>query len=223
MNPVDEVLLDCRAVSKTFSIDGLDLKAVDTVDLQVRAGEKILIQGPSGSGKTTLLMIAAGMLVPSSGTINFIGQDHYQRSSDERCRMRRKEIGVVLPMFHLLPYLNAIENIALGYRGPDRLQRATSLLDRIGLIGRERQMPNQMSGGERRRLVVARALLHEPQLLFADEPTSNLDGDHAAIVGELLSERAASGGGVVVITHQKIPGFEGDRSFRMERGRLAAM
>jgi ABC-type lipoprotein export system ATPase subunit len=141
-------------------------------------------------------------------------------SGNESAALRAGFLGVVLPMFHLLPYMDAADNVALGYRGGGGRGKAIESLAAIGLAGRERQLPDRMSAGERRRLIVARALLHEPGLILADEPTSNLDEANAAEIAQMLKARALNGAGVLLITHESSQRFEADRVFSMESGRL---
>jgi len=215
-----ETLLDVRDASRLFDIDGAVLKAVDKACLRVAAGEVVVIRGASGSGKTTLMMMAAGMLRPSVGEIRLKGRDPYKMKGSDSATLRADFLGVVLPMFHLLPYLDAADNVALGYRGGGGRAKAIRLLAEISLAGRQRQSPDRMSAGERRRLIVARALLHEPKLILADEPIANLDESNAAEIAAMLKARAIEGAGVLVITHEPPQRFEADRVLMMESGRL---
>lgn len=220
MSEPGETLLDVREVSRLFDVDGAELRAVDAASLQVSAGEVVVINGASGSGKTTLMMMAAGMLRPSAGEIRLMGRDPYQMNGGDSAALRAGFLGVVLPMFHLLPYLDAADNVALGYRGAGGRTKAIASIAAIGLAGRERQLPDRMSAGERRRLIVARALLHEPKLILADEPTANLDEANASEIAAMLKARAVDGAGVLLITHESSQRFEADRVFTMESGRL---
>jgi len=213
-------LLECEQLTREFPISGKSVRVVDAATLQVSRGEMVVIRGASGSGKTTLLMMAAGMLRPSAGLVRVLGQDPYQMSPDRRSRLRATSIGVVLPMFHLLPYLDAADNVALGYVGSHGRTEATKLLSSMGLGERVRQLPDRMSAGERRRLMVARAMLHQPPLVLADEPTANLDSANVDQITGLLREVKMRGGGVLVITHESPARFDADRIYQMRAGRL---
>ena len=218
--PRESALLDCRGVTRSFPIGGVDVKVVDGVDLSVKAGELVVLAGASGSGKTTLLMMAGGMLRPDSGSVRVRGEDPYAMSADRRAALRAGTIGLILPTFELLPYLDAADNVAIGYRGRDGRTAATELLGQIGLAGRAGQMPARMSAGERRRLLVARGLVHRPSLVLADEPTANLDRENAEQVIQRLRAARQGGAGVLVITHEPPQLFGADRVYRMEAGRL---
>ena len=220
MSEPGEWLLDVREASRVFDVDGAELRAVDAASLQVSAGEVVVINGASGSGKTTLMMMAAGMLRPTAGEIRLLGRDPYKMNGNDSAALRAGFLGVVLPMFHLLPYMDAAANVALGYRGGSGRAKAIESIAAIGMAGRERQLPDRMSAGERRRLIVARALLHDPKLVLADEPTANLDEANSAEIAAMLKARAVGGAGVLLITHESSRRFEADRVLTMESGRL---
>ncbi len=220
-NQDDSPILMCDGLSKLFIAAGdLQIKAVNSASLRLREHEVVVVHGSSGSGKTTLLMMLAGMLQPTSGSIQLFNRDLYGQSVSQRTRLRRDQIGVVLPMFHLLPYLDAAANVALGYGRKQGRARALELLDRLGLADRAKQLPDRMSAGERRRLLVARALIHQPRLLLADEPTSNLDEENGAIIQQLLIEHARAGNGVLIVTHEDPRRFKADSVYRMSAGSL---
>lgn len=215
-----DTLLACQRLTRVFPIAGVEVKVVDGVDLHLKAGEFVVLTGPSGSGKTTLLMMAAGMLRPSSGTVRVLGEDLDSLSADRRAALRASTIGLILPTFELLPYLDAADNVTIGYRGRDGRALATELLGQIGLAGRAAQLPAKMSAGERRRLLVARGLVHRPKLVLADEPTANLDRASAEQVIQRLRAARRDGAGVLVITHEPPESFGADRVYRLEAGRL---
>ncbi|HID07899.1 MAG TPA: ABC transporter ATP-binding protein, partial [Armatimonadetes bacterium] len=169
-------------VTKIYQSRGGQVKALDNVNLRVERGEFVVIRGPSGSGKTTLLLIVGGMLDPTAGKVIVDGVDLTSISERARAKFRGQNIGFVFQMFHLVPYLNVIENVLLagGAKGGnvDR-ERARALLKRLGLAEREQHKPSQLSVGERQRTAIARALFNQPKLILADEPTGNLDPDSA--------------------------------------------
>lgn len=203
--------------------------AVDRVSLSVLPGRIVVIQGPSGSGKSTLMMILAGMLRPTGGRVELLGTDPYQMAPNARSQFRRTNLGVVLPSFGLLPYLSAKANLGLGYAGPDRDDRINELLTQLGLAHKAAQLTDRMSSGERRRLLVARALVHRPQLLLADEPTANLDRENAEIVRKLIvgyvqdaspDTEERLGPAALIVTHESPSMFSADRVYTMREGCL---
>jgi len=214
-------LLDCQQLSQSFRLpDGSHLRAVQQVSLTLAQGQTVVVKGPSGSGKTTLLMMAAGMLRPQSGKVLLNGQDVYALSPARRGALRSSQIGVILPMFHLLPYLNAVSNISIAVPGVSGRRRAQQLMQRVGLPDRATQLPDGMSAGECRRLMVARALVHGPHWILADEPTSHLDDHSAGLIRELLREAAESGCGLLVVTHDDPALFHADCVYQMNAGNL---
>jgi putative ABC transport system ATP-binding protein len=184
-------------VSLTYGASNAPVKALDRVDLALAAGQFVVIRGPSGCGKTTLLLAAGGMLRPSQGRVALGGQDLYRLTGGERARVRARDIGFVFQMFHLAPYLDVLENVMLSAGAGDRRRRAVrarELLDELGLSSRLRHKPAQLSTGERQRTALARALLNEPKVVLADEPTGNLDPENSTVVFEHLRIFHRTGG-----------------------------
>jgi ABC-type lipoprotein export system ATPase subunit len=196
-------MLAIENLSKTYRARAGEVKALDEVSLGIEKGEFIVVCGPSGSGKTTLLMTIAAMLRPSHGVVRYNGQDIYQMPSADRARFRAVNIGFVFQMFHLVPYLNVLENVLLagGRRRGEDLTRAEELLQRLGLQPRLGHRPAELSAGEKQRTALARALLNRPRLILADEPTGNLDPENARSVLTHLREFQRDGGTVLVATH----------------------
>jgi ABC-type lipoprotein export system ATPase subunit len=196
-------MLKCRNLTKTYKTRGGEVKALDGVSLRIDKGGFVAICGPSGSGKTTLLLMMAAMLRPSGGTVQFEEKDVYGMAGSERALFRAKNIGFVFQMFHLVPYLNVLENVlvAAGAVGRSDDGRAKELLQRLGLLHRMYHRPAQLSAGEKQRAAMARALLNQPKLILADEPTGNLDPDNAASVLGYLRDFQRDGGTVIVATH----------------------
>ena len=196
-------MLVLENLSKAYRTRIHKVKALDGVSLRIEKGEFVVVCGPSGSGKTTLLMMIAAMLHPSRGSVRFEDKDIYKMTGPERAQFRANNIGFVFQMFHLVPYLNVLENVLVagGAIGKTDRTRAKELLQRLGLQHRIRHRPSELSAGEKQRAAIARALLNRPKLILADEPTGNLDPDNAAGVLKHLHEFQQDGGTVVVATH----------------------
>ena len=194
------------------------------VDLTVQAGERVAVVGPSGSGKSSLIAVAAGLEQPTQGTVRLFGQDLASLNEDGRARLRRGRAALVFQSFHLLPNMTAEENVAapLEIAGQaDEGETARRWLQRVGLAARGRHYPHQLSGGEQQRVALARALAARPALLFADEPTGNLDAANAALVADMMFDLAAeTGAALVLVTHDSALAARTDRQTRMDGGRL---
>ena len=178
------------------------------VSLEVAAGESLAVMGVSGSGKSSLLAVAAGLEPPSAGSVRLLGQELAGLSEDRLAKLRRGRVGVVFQAFHLLPNMTALENVAAGLelagaaRAKEARARAREALARVGLSGREGHYPSQLSGGEQQRTAVARAVAAGPEIVFADEPTGNLDSASGAAVRDLLFTAVReSGAALVLVTH----------------------
>ena len=185
----DPFVLRVDALTKSFSSGGRMLTVIDDVSFTVDEGETCSIVGPSGSGKTTLLGLCAGLDRPSSGTVTLCGIDLEPLDEDERAEVRNQHVGFVFQTFRLLPTLTALENVMVPaeLRGTaDARARAADLLGEVGLGDRLDHYPSQLSGGEQQRVAMARAFINEPRILFADEPTGNLDAETAERVEDLL-------------------------------------
>ena len=196
------------------------------LDFTVEPGERVAVIGPSGSGKSTLIAIAAGLERPTRGQVRLLGQELSRLDEDGRARLRRGKVSLVFQAFHLLPNMTAEENVAApleiaGAKGAT--QTACEWLDRVGLAARLRHYPHQLSGGEQQRVALARALATSPALLFADEPTGNLDHDNAAHVADLIFVLAAeTRAALVLVTHDELLAGRADRVARMAAGRIEA-
>lgn len=201
------MILRLEHVTKTYAGSSSLVHAVRDVSLDVDAGDFVVLQGPSGCGKTTALLMAGGLLKPDSGQVSVTDQDPYELTSNARAAFRARTIGFVFQQFHLVPYLSVLENvlapcIAADVKSGFR-ERADVLIERFGLAHREQHLPGELSSGERQRTALARALLNEPQLLLADEPTGNLDQENAEAVLGHMNEFAESGGAVLLVTHDE--------------------
>ncbi|WP_198653631.1 ABC transporter ATP-binding protein [Actinocorallia populi] len=218
-------VLSARGVRKEYGEgDGL-VRAVDSVDLQVGAGETVAIMGPSGCGKSTLLHLLGGLDRPSGGEVVLNGRRIDDISEKALARVRRTDVGHVFQSFHLMEELTAVENVELSAllagRAPRAARRrAEELLERLGLAGRSGFLPSALSGGQRQRVAVARALCNEPLVVLADEPTGNLDSAAALDVLRLFRDLRESGQTLVIVTHDARIAATADRMFSMRDGSL---
>lgn len=206
--------------------DGRELDILSAIDIQVNAGEVVAILGPSGSGKSTLLGLLAGLDQPSSGRVSLLGADLAGLDEDARAALRAGRVGFVFQSFQLLPGMTALENVALplqlGGRDSARDQ-AGRLLHEVGLGERLSHLPRQLSGGEQQRVALARAFAGDPQVLFADEPTGNLDSDSGArVIDLMLALRDRVGSALLLVTHDQDLARRCDRVVCIEAGRLQA-
>jgi lipoprotein-releasing system ATP-binding protein len=221
-----ETVLRAVGVRRGFSEGGAQLDVLKTVDLEVAAGERMAIVGVSGSGKTTLLQVLGGLDAPDGGQVLIEGQDIHALAERERCQLRNRAVGFIYQFHHLLPEFSALENVAMPLlvrrvSAHEARQRATTVLDRVGLSSRLTHRPHQLSGGERQRAAVARALVTDPSLVLADEPTGNLDGANARQVFELMLElNRDKGTALIVVTHDLQLASRMDRVLTLTDGKL---
>ncbi len=197
-------MIRVHALTKSYLSGGRPLTVLKDISFSITSGEVVAIVGPSGSGKTTLLGLLAGLDRPTYGTVTIDGQELTRLDEDQLARFRAERVGFVFQSFHLLPTLTARENVEvpLELRGEDPGPRSTQLLTRVGLGGREHHYPSQLSGGEQQRVALARAFSNRPKILFADEPTGNLDGVTGAKVIEIMLElNRELGTTTVLVTH----------------------
>jgi len=200
-----------------------NVRALDGITFQVAEGEWIAIMGPSGSGKTTLINILGGLDSPTAGKALVDGMDVAKLDEAGLTRFRAEKIGFIFQQFHLVPYLTALENVMLAqyFHSTTDETEAREALHRVGLAGRATHLPAQLSGGEQQRVAVARALINQPKLILADEPTGNLDEANEAIVLQLMRELHAEGRTILMVTHAPSIGRLADRRIELAHGRLA--
>jgi len=225
--PTDDLpVVEARGITKVYRMEGVEVRALDGVDMAVAHGDSLAIMGPSGSGKSTLLGLLGGLDRPTSGSLAFEGRDVASLDDDELARVRNQVVGFVFQNFQLLPRTSALGNVGLPlvYRGlgrAERRRRATEALEAVGLAQRLQHRPSQLSGGEQQRVAIARALAAEPAMLLADEPTGNLDSRSGDEVLELLARlRAERGVAVVVVTHDAGVAARLDHTLLVRDGRL---
>ena len=212
-------------VERTYRMQGVPIHALRGVSLDVGEGDFVALVGPSGSGKSTLLHVLGGVDVPDAGTVVADGTDLSTLGDRELTRHRLEHVGLVFQRFHLLPMLTATENVEIplaeiGLGRAERRQRARELLDRVGLGDRVKHRPGELSGGQRQRVAIARALANRPSLLFADEPTGELDGETSRGILELFESLAVSGTAIVVATHDLKLAAAAGRQMKMVDGRF---
>lgn len=213
-------------IEKTVTGPAGSLTILHAVDIEIRAGEVVAIVGPSGSGKSTLLGILAGLDQASSGSVSMLQQPLGQLDEDSRARLRAGKVGFVFQSFQLLPGLTALENVMLPLelsRHPDAKATARQMLSDVGLAERADHHPLQLSGGEQQRVAIARAFVSNPELLFADEPTGNLDAETGERIIDLMFDlRKEKGSALVLVTHDEKLAARCDRRLVMDSGRLQA-
>ena len=199
-----------------------DITALDDVNITVARGEFVAIMGSSGSGKTTLMNILTCLDTPSEGQVLLNGTDAAALDEEARRTFRARTIGLVFQQFHLLPYLTACENVMLAqyYHSVTDKVAALAALERVGLDHRSSHLPKQLSGGEQQRVCIARALINEPEILFADEPTGNLDAENERIVLNIFAELHAQGRTIVMVTHNPDLGQQTDRIIQLQHGKI---
>jgi len=220
-------ILEARHVTKTYQLDHRVITVLEDVSLSVAPGEFIIIQGSSGSGKTTLLTMLSGLDFPTQGQLFIDGREITHASEDQLAPLRNRDIGFVFQAFHLVPSMTARENIMLpaelkGDR--DAGKRADALLERVGLSGRAKNLPSQLSGGEKQRVALARALILKPELVLCDEPTGNLDHESAETVVSLLFDlHKRQKNMLIVVTHNLEVAGRFGKKFKLSNARLQSV
>src|SRR5712692_540313 len=218
-------MLQVRGLAKRFEPA---TPLLESIDLDVAAAEWVAIVGESGSGKSTLLHLVAGLDRPDRGDVRLDGIILDSTDDDALALWRRRNVGFVFQAFHLLPYLSVADNVSLplallGVAGGERARRAAAALEAVGLAGTASRRPGSLSGGEMQRAAIARALIHEPRLVLADEPTGNLDAANAATVLDCLRDAVKrAGAAAVMVTHSPIAASRADRVLRLAAGTLQA-
>jgi putative ABC transport system ATP-binding protein len=227
MAQANGLIVEATGLERLYTTGETQVAALAGLSLDVRRGEFVAVMGPSGSGKSTLLNILAGLERPSGGRVVVDGVDLGSLDEEGLARYRRANVGMVFQAFNLLPRYRVIDNVAFpllfaGVPVADRQRRAAAVLDRLGLSPRAGHRPSQLSGGEMQRTAIARALITDPALLLADEPTGNLDSANGAALLMLLDELHARGQTIVLVTHDAAIAARAQRIIQMRDGRIVA-
>jgi putative ABC transport system ATP-binding protein len=221
-----EIVLSTKGLGKQVSSPEGTLTILTDITIEIRSGETVALVGPSGAGKTTLLALLAGLDNPTSGGVRLCGEDLGALDEDGRALVRGRNVGFVFQSFHLVPSLTALENVMLPLElasQPDAGERAKKALESVGLDSRTSHYPRQLSGGEKQRVAIARAFVTNPAVLFADEPTGNLDTASGERITDLLFDmNKQSGTTLVLVTHDKTLAARCDRIMELEAGKLLA-
>jgi putative ABC transport system ATP-binding protein len=218
-------IIETLRISKKYALDGRQIVVLDNISLKIESGEFLAVTGNSGSGKTTLLSLLSGLDKPSSGRVRINQRDITDLNEDALAPLRNETIGFVFQSFHLVPSLTALENVSFPAelrKDKNAVERAKALLIRVGLQDRNTSFPHQLSGGEKQRVAICRALINEPKILFADEPTGNLDSGNSdailQLLRELYTEHQAT---LIMATHNNDIAAMADRIIFLEDGRIA--
>jgi putative ABC transport system ATP-binding protein len=219
-------LLELRNVSKIYRLGGEEIRALDDVTLDIEAGQFISIIGPSGSGKSTLMHILGCLDTPSSGTIRLDGKMIQDATSRELAQIRNRKIGFVFQFFNLLPKLNVLQNVELpmiysGISARQRRERAMASLRMVEMENRAKHRPSQLSGGQQQRTAIARALVNDPRIVFADEPTGNLDSHTGELILQMFSRLSSEGRTIILVTHDPEIAAVTPRRIEIRDGRVA--
>lgn len=223
--PMNDVMIETTDLHRSYTIGRKSIEVLHGIDLSIRRGERVFLCGPSGAGKTTLLYTLAGLEHPERGSVKIDGVDLYGMRRKEQAGFRNARIGYVFQNYHLLPELTALENVAVpgAIAGRDTTELALKALERVGLSDRTDHLPAELSGGEQQRVAIARAIVNEPKVLFADEPTGNLDSKNSADIMKILMDLATEHGvTLVVVTHDQNLAKVGDRTLVIRDGSIHA-
>jgi putative ABC transport system ATP-binding protein len=221
------MLIEARNVKKLYRTELVETTALDSIDLTIDQGQFVSIMGPSGCGKSTLLHILGLIDTPTDGTYRFLGEDVSRYAERQRAAIRKKNIGFVFQSFNLIDELTVYENVELPLvyaKTPvnERQTKVDAVLERMGIAHRRDHMPSQLSGGQQQRVAVARAVVNQPNLILADEPTGNLDSEHGNEVMKILTQLNEEGTSVLMVTHSPENAAYGERTIRMLDGRILA-
>jgi len=213
-----EIVLETKGLTKRFGA----VTPLDHIDMQIKKGEWVSIMGPSGSGKTTMLNILSCLDTATEGDYILDGVNTSTLTEKERVAVRREKIGLIFQQFHLVPYLSALENVMLAQYYHSTIDRDDALeaLERVGLSHRTSHLPSQLSGGEQQRVCIARALINEPAIILADEPTGNLDEANEEVVLDLFKGLHNEGRTIILVTHNPELAVFSDRTVRLQHGKV---
>jgi ABC-type lipoprotein export system ATPase subunit len=221
---VSDAMIETLDLHRSYRIGKKSIEVLHGVNLSIAKGEKVFLCGPSGAGKTTLLYTLAGLERPERGTVHIAGTDLYSLGRKAQAKFRNQSIGYVFQNYHLLPELTAVENVAVpgAIAGINRTEEALVALERVGLKDRADHLPAEMSGGEQQRVAIARAIVNQPAVLFADEPTGNLDSNTSKEIMEILLKLADEHDvTLIVVTHDQNLAKVGDRTLIIKDGKIS--
>ena len=221
---MNDVMIETVDLHRSYRIGRKSIEVLRGIDMTIRRGERVFLCGPSGAGKTTLLYTLAGLERPERGSVHIHGADLYAMGRKAQSQFRNREIGYVFQNYHLLPELTALENVAVpgAIAGRDSSEAAMKALARVGLSDRAEHLPAELSGGEQQRVAIARAIVNEPMVLFADEPTGNLDSKNSSEIMSILMDLATEHQvTLVVVTHDQNLAKAGDRTLIIKDGSIA--
>lgn len=217
-------LVKCQNISKIYHLEGVDVPALQSVSLSIEEGNFVSIVGPSGSGKSTLMHILGLLDKPTSGNILFENQDVSDLNQNEQAEIRSKKIGFIFQSFNLLARTSSIDNVIVpmlySSNRKDMVGRATSILEKVGLGDRLKNTPGQLSGGQQQRVAIARALINDPKIIFADEPTGNLDSKSGQEIMTMLHELNSEGKTIIVVTHDSDIANQAHHKIVMKDGKI---
>ncbi len=222
-----QTILKVNNLCKSYFMNKTELKVLDSVSFSLEKAESIAITGPSGSGKSTLMGLCAGLDNPDSGEIILCDQDINSMNEDERALLRLSQTSFIFQSFHLMPTLTALENVMVPLElqnnaNKETKERALELLSKVGLKERQHHFPSQLSGGEQQRVAIARAFINQPKILFADEPTGNLDSHTAAKIQDLLFElNQQLSTSLIIVTHDNDLAAKANRTLKMKAGQIS--
>ncbi len=223
LGAVNDAMIETRDLHRSYRIGKKSIEVLHGVNLRIAKGEKVFLCGPSGAGKTTLLYTLAGLERPEQGSVHIAGTDIYSLGRKAQAKFRNQSIGYVFQNYHLLPELTAVENVAVpgAIAGINRTEEALLALERVGLKDRADHLPAEMSGGEQQRVAIARAIVNHPAVLFADEPTGNLDSNTSKEIMDILLKLANEHGvTLIVVTHDQNLAKVGDRTLVIRDGNI---
>jgi ABC-type lipoprotein export system ATPase subunit len=221
----EHAMIETTDLHRSYRIGKKSIEVLHGINLHIERGERVFLCGPSGAGKTTLLYTLAGLERPERGSVRIHGEDLYAMGRRDQARYRNREIGYIFQNYHLLPELTALENVCVpgAIAGRDATAAALKALGRVGLTDRADHLPAELSGGEQQRVAIARAIVNEPKVLFADEPTGNLDSHNSAEIMSILMDLATEHGvTLVVVTHDQNLAKAGDRTLIIRDGAIHA-
>ena len=213
-------MLEINNISKTYRKGSEEFIALENVKFQIEKGDFVLINGPSGAGKSTLLNVIGGLIHPDSGEILFNGINIYKQKSRQVNEYRKKHVGFMFQQFHLMPYLTVLENIRFGCYNKKQLDTIDLYMEKCSLSGLENKYPSELSVGEKQRTAFIRAIISNPDLLLADEPTGNLDPENSFALMSLIEDYNSTGGTVVVVSHNPEAMKYSSLNISLEKGRL---